>query len=672
MSPSPIRPHMTKALTGVALAELFPGASDADKVALAEKLKVHILNSFRIADKATKDWILGLVPGLEADLATRPPELVVWVRRQLGARGLEAWIRQESGRPGIETAPPKEVRDLAGRWLDGLPEAERKTLLEAGVRFLVDRATDSDRQAIQDAYQQFTVKEMTMATTYYFDPRGLPAGMDTAAFETAVVGELEKSFGLVKTGNEARVAAIVGMLLLDEQFAAGAFGFRDAIQKVWVESLGKSRRYQSPAGAPDVANAEVYGEVARIIGELPGHADSSDVEISYQEFASVSRYVLAGIKDVPLGHPSFPTQVRIGLDRFVAGAPPADSLTLPPLTGDDGSDVEIHDENIRAVAMVYAASQLERMRLFHVVDRITELFMQGMLPIGFDNSGKALDSYHWDSEDRMTEPARRMVYARVLGVAGADVSKEVQPNRELDSLFLRFLSSLAEYDRQRRINDLFDSRRRSLTLTGEQVRKSGRDLAGNASLYGWGGTHFAARRLNAHVAAAVGILKMPQIQKAYGVSNPWQVVERVAASEFGSAPNIVKYRTMAESGKAILDLVAKNAKVWGAVTDSSLFGEPAPAFQTHIPSVPGDISFADQEALMRHTQYWLAVNGIGDDQVDKMSQPSDTVYAPSIPSYGGGAAAKNGASGDAMDKIRQMVQSGSAPSLDQLKQMFPV
>src|SRR6185436_6409823 len=111
---------------------------------------------------------------------------------------------------------------------------------------------------------------------------------------------------------------------------------------------------------------------------------------------------------------------------------------------------------------------------------------------------------------------------------------------------------------------------------------------------------------------------------AYGVSNPWQVIERVAASEFGAAPNIVKYRTMAESGKAILDLVAKHAKAWSASTGRPLFTDD-------VTRVQGDIPTQDQEELMRHTQYWLAVNGIGDDQVGKMSQPSDTSYAPSIP-----------------------------------------
>lgn len=651
-------PPMSRTLAEVTVAELFSGVSSARQAELVKKLQGPLLNSFQVADEATRGWIRGLLPGLVANPAQRPPGLVDWLRQQLGLRGLETWMRRMSGRPGIATASNKEVRELVELWLDGLSEAERQALLAPGLLVLVDQATNPDLERIQASYQQLTVKEMTMAS-YYFDTRGLPPGLVTTDYKTAVENELKNSFGLdtLIPANQDRGAAIIGMMLLDEQFAPSAFGFRDALQKIWVESLGKTLH----TNGSEVPNNDIYVRVAGDLGTITGHGP----EVSYQELAYIARYVIANAKDVPLGHSNFSTQVRIGLDRYVAGSPASDSLILPPLTGDDGSDVEIVDENVRAIGMVYAAYQLERMRLFHVVDRITELFMNGMLPIGFDNSGKALDAYHWEGEDRLSEPARRMTYARVLGAAGADVSKEVQPNREFESLFLRILSNLAEYDRQRRIGNLFDNNRRSLTLTGEQVRKSVCDFARNASLYGWGGTHFAARRLNAHIATAVNVLKLPQIQKAYGVSNPWQVVERVAATELGGAPNVVKYRTMAESGKAIIDLVAKHAKVWSTSTGNPLFNEDP----TRATTAPFDIPTEDQEQLMRHTQYWLAVNGVADDQVDKLSQPSDTVYAPSIPSYGGSS--HNGA-GDAMEKIKQMVQSGSAPSIDQLKQMFPI
>jgi hypothetical protein len=207
--------------------------------------------------------------------------------------------------------------------------------------------------------------------------------------------------------------------------------------------------------------------------------------------------------------------------------------------------------------------------------------------------------------------------------------------------------------------DLFDQNR-GLALTGEHVRKAGRDLAANASLYGWAYTHFAAQRLKQHIELSINILKQPSIQKAYSADNPWQVIERVAAAEFGVAPNIVRYKTMAEAGKIILDLLAKYANRFGTTTSPRpLFSEGNPRFQ---PVIPGDIDDADKQMLMRQTQYWLAVNGIKDDQIDQLSQPVETPLAPSIPT----GRQQPGVNGN-LDQIRQMVQQGQMPSMDQLQ-----
>jgi len=513
-----------------------------------------------------------------------------------------------------------------------------------------------------------------MPIDFYVDPRGLPAGFDKAkqdAFVAGVESQLEGSFGLPKAGNELVHAAITGMLLLDEHFAPDAFGFGDGIQKAWKETLGKTRSLPDATGnRRDVPNREIYDKVAQIIDRVNGRSR----KISYQQFASVSRYVTAGADELPIDHEDFPSQVRIGLDRYVAGTPAFDSLSLPPLTGDAGSDVEIVEDNIRAVAAIYAAYQLERMGVVRVVDRISELAINGLLPFTAGAEGRALDKWQWEAEDRPNEAARYTVFGRVLGVAGADVSKEVVPNKAFEPTLLRFVSGFVEHERQFLVANIVDSRRRALTFNGEQVRRSGFDCAGNASLYGWGGTHFAARRGNALIAEALDILKLPQVQKAFGVSNPWQVVERVSASEFGQSPNIVKYRTLAESGKAILDLVAKHSKVWSANTGRPLFDEqvPDPANSARVVTIRGDIPPSDEAELLRHAQAWLAVSGIGDEQVEKLSQPVDMGYAPSVPTFGALAPGSgNGAAKESLEKLQQMVASGATPTLDQLKQLLP-
>jgi hypothetical protein len=475
----------------------------------------------------------------------------------------------------------------------------------------------------------------------------------------------------VELGNAVR-----GMLLLDGRLNPDETGFRSDVYDRIDEYLGKTASRAQPT-------PEVWEAVARIMAVIRGNAD-----IYYQEYAYVGRYVLenyrvADDRRIDFQSPTFRTSIEIGIDRYVSGMPAFESLDLPDLTGESGADVEIEPDNIRAVGLIYAAHQLEQVRLFDVVDRITETFMNGMLPVKYDAGGQALDKYYWDSEDLMTASQRHMQFSRVLGATGGDVSHEVQPNNEFDGLWLRFLSALSEYSRQERAADLLGGNQtRALGLTEEYVRKAGRDLAANASLYGWGYTHFAARRLNNHIHRAWGILRLPEIQRAYGVTNSWQVIERVAATEFGQAPNIVRFRTMANAGQDIFSIIATHSGAW-TNSKKSLFEKEPNALVNALAAAAGgqpprarrgqgqdfDIPLDEKLSLLRNAEHWLAVNGIKDAQVDEYSEPVVSAIAPSIPSYGNGS---NGHGGDIADQLRQMVAAGQAPTLEQLQRLLPI
>ena len=618
-----------------------------------------------------------LVAALESVAAkngTRsPPNTRNYLLRLIGMAGLLAWasnnhprLRQRLGANGLG--------QLIGAWLDGLAADLRTRVLEAGVRFSVKLDQENDRQLLRTLLgSMLSGQEANMAVKFDFDSNRLPQAFNSTAFKDAVFKELRNILSLPATGTPPQEVegAIIGMLLLDEQFDHTATGFVEAIRTVWLEFL---RSVKGVTGTT-IFTRDVYTAILALLPTIrPPAPGSADTTIFYQELATVGRYVMGTADQIPPGHPNFITQVRLGLDRYVAGKPQIESLELPPLTGEDGTDVEIEPENIRVVGLLYAGWNLEEMRLFQVVDRITEVFYNGALPIGSDAGGRALDTYYWDREDRLNEAERRMVFSRVLGAPGGMISKEVQPNTQFESLWLRFLSSLAEFDRQQRVDEIIDTRRRPQNLTAEYVRKAGRDLAANVSLYGWGGTHFAARRINTHVATALDILKQPSIQKAYGVTNAYQVIERVAP-EFGVTPDIVRRRTMAESGNEILRIVAKHHRVWTGSTGKPLFDEINPFGSP--PLIPGDISAEDRQTLMTQTQFWLAVNGIKDDQVDKLSQPEQSRYEPSLPSFASmtpsARPATNGkVAPDTMERLKQMVLQGQAPSIDQLKQMLPM
>jgi hypothetical protein len=181
------------------------------------------------------------------------------------------------------------------------------------------------------------------------------------------------------------------------------------------------------------------------------------------------------------------------------------------------------------------------------------------------------------------------------------------------------------------------------------------------------------------------------------------VIERVAP-EIGGTPNIVKYRTLADAGKHVFDIVAKYVGVWSGGTGKPLFPDPddggviytiaqgfgalshalasqhngggesvigagAAVAPTPLPG-SSDISLEDQNELMRQAGNVIAVMGIQDEQVDQYSQPAETQYAPSVPSLAplSGAPSSNGNAG--LDQLRQMVSQGQVPTADQLKALI--
>jgi len=91
----------------------------------------------------------------------------------------------------------------------------------------------------------------------------------------------------------------------------------------------------------------------------------------------------------------------------------------------DASDEDIVAENLHAVQQLYYAYQLERMRVFQVVERIAELSLQGMLPL---STGPAIERWRRVAlrSDRLSDSERATLYARALGVPGG-ATTEVSP-----------------------------------------------------------------------------------------------------------------------------------------------------------------------------------------------------------------------------------------------------
>jgi hypothetical protein len=215
-------------------------------------------------------------------------------------------------------------------------------------------------------------------------------------------------------------------------------------------------------------------------------------------------------------------------------------------------DGEIVADNIRTAQAVYFAYQLERMRAFQVVDRLAQLFQQGLLPLRPGN-GRRLLQRHATTGARLSAQERHELYALVLGTTDGAAS-DIQPNRGFHTLWLRLVANVALFARQQ--NTLVPGKP-SVAL-GATVWRAARALAANASEHSAGAVN-AVHRLSADANALRAVLDAPDVQQVFDAHDMWQLIDRVDSVELGGAVDVGRYRMQAQAGSGILQWLAEQA-----------------------------------------------------------------------------------------------------------------
>lgn len=194
--------------------------------------------------------------------------------------------------------------------------------------------------------------------------------------------------------------------------------------------------------------------------------------------------------------------------------------------------------NVRALAALYFAAQLEQMRYFAVAERVAGHFMSGMLPLSRGPAGEAIYRYVKDAPNRLGEADRRGLYGRAFGLAGG-AADEPAPNVAFEALWLRALAALRDPD------------------PGDAALG---DLATNLSAHGAGVAHFAAEELMGTMATIRAMLSHPEVLAAYGAADHVDLVGRLAREQLGSDVDCAACSARAEAGSQIMEWIALNAE----------------------------------------------------------------------------------------------------------------
>lgn len=307
-------------------------------------------------------------------------------------------------------------------------------------------------------------------------------------------------------------------------------------------------------------------------------------------------------------------------------------INLPDLEHE--SSVEILEDNIRAMQAIYFSAVLEDLKLFQVVDKLIELFQVGMLPLGKSRAGDLLFKRMKVSVERFSEYDRRNLYARTLGFPGGEAIGMI--NRDFQILWLRFISAISSFARQRQVDTLLRSEI-PVRVSQEQIRKSGRDLAANLSLHGFSIAHYAAVELERQIKEDIEILSDPDVMGAYGAKDMYGVIDQVAALELGGPRDSIRYRTMASSGAVIIRWLANNAKNLASINSPTVLDMQEIAMPEGHRSGSSAMINPHASDLVNACERWLAVTGTPDKKIESYADPyegptltSRPVQIPSI------------------------------------------
>lgn len=222
-------------------------------------------------------------------------------------------------------------------------------------------------------------------------------------------------------------------------------------------------------------------------------------------------------------------------------------IDLPGLTPATAED----QAQLRSIAPLYLAAQLEESQLLPVVETLTALAVSGGLSFDLGPAASPIEAFWRERNDRFQESERRAIFGRLFGADDfTNAALESSLNQGFESLMIDLCESLYKLDEES-FNEMSASPHAHF-----RVLVAARNITDNLLTRSGGITAFAAKEILTTIQAAVQILQQQSIQRGFGVRSLWPLVRAIASRYLQTRPNTSIYVTRGKAGLTILSWLA--------------------------------------------------------------------------------------------------------------------
>jgi hypothetical protein len=239
--------------------------------------------------------------------------------------------------------------------------------------------------------------------------------------------------------------------------------------------------------------------------------------------------------------------VQAHLSSFPFALDTLGNLDLPDVAPRDSGD----QAQLRSIASLYLAAQLEKASLVTTVEDLAGLGMTGGLPFDLGKATPLLTAFWHDRNQRFGEKERLAFFARLFGSDddGPGAMNSQASNSQFENLMIDLCEGLYKLDESAIGNQ-------PMPDAVARIETAGLALTENLVQRANGMTAFAARDILHTIQIAIRVLQVMAQAHVFGARTLWDVVRTTASRYLNREAEIDTYLQRGRSGMVVLSWMA--------------------------------------------------------------------------------------------------------------------